>query len=45
MFYFLFSIFNIRNLPSYIKIVGGFPGGSVGKESAFSVRDLGSTPG
>ena len=45
MFYSLFSTLSSRNLLSYIKIAGGFPGGSVGKESAWNVRDLGSTPG
>ena len=35
----------LKNLPQFVVIHTGFPGGSAGKESTFNVGDLGSIPG
>ena len=45
MWFYLICILYTLNQYIYWYAYQGFPGGSDGKESACSVRDLGSTPG
>ena len=41
----MFSTIHTENIFTYIRITGGFPDSSVGKESACSAGDPSSTPG